>query len=803
MTGPDLGVLRAPAESVDVAVAAAGVDGVGFLVVDRDLRIRDITTDTHAVDGREEHDQRLRSVFAALDDGVLVVDRRGRILEVNPAASHILGIDLLSMTANDEWWTKLAARRADGSLLELFLGVVASGERVRDVRVEVDRPDGRTVLLTANCLALRDRAGCVDGLVLSFRDVTRKVAEARRTADLSMRLQEAHDVARLSSWEWDPVSDEVLIVRAMAGSRVQAGSTASLDTLFARLPAHDRASMRQALSELAAGERELVIRRHAYAFPRGPGWLETRACAIHDADGRLARVRGTSQEVTERREAELEIARQAALLDEVDVAVVASDLDRRITHWNRGAEQLYGWSATEAIGRTTDELIASVDAPRDAQMYAEPQRTGTWEGQLTATRRDGSTFPAYLHQRFIVGDDEVSARVIGVFTDISERVAAEHELAKANDYLKAVTDSIGEGLFTLDARGRVTYVNPAAEQLLGWPAESLHGRIMHDVIHTHHSDGSELPIEHCPIQRARRDGRTVRVEDDVFITREGRRLPVAYTSAPFSTDESVDGCVVVFVDISERKAREESLQREADTLEWIQRIRDALAEDRLELYAQPIIDLRTGAVVQRELLLRMRTPDGQIIAPGEFLPVAEQYGLIGDIDRWVIRRAAQIAADGQPVELNLSACSLADPTIIDHIEQALQRQHLDPEQMVFEITETALITDQDAARTFAKRLHTLGARLALDDFGTGYGGLAYLKQISVNYLKIDVEFVRDLTTNRSSRRLVEHIVSLAQSFEIETIAEGVEDEQTLLLVQQLGVDFAQGYHIGRPARLTD
>jgi EAL domain-containing protein (putative c-di-GMP-specific phosphodiesterase class I) len=326
---------------------------------------------------------------------------------------------------------------------------------------------------------------------------------------------------------------------------------------------------------------------------------------------------------------------------------------------------------------------------------------------------------------------------------------------------------------------------------------------MHDVIHTHHSDGSELPIEHCPIQRARRDGRTVRVEDDVFITREGRRLPVAYTSAPFSTDESVDGCVVVFVDISERKAREESLQREADTLEWIQRIRDALAEDRLELYAQPIIDLRTGAVVQRELLLRMRTPDGQIIAPGEFLPVAEQYGLIGDIDRWVIRRAAQIAADGQPVELNLSACSLADPTIIDHIEQALQRQHLDPEQMVFEITETALITDQDAARTFAKRLHTLGARLALDDFGTGYGGLAYLKQISVNYLKIDVEFVRDLTTNRSSRRLVEHIVSLAQSFEIETIAEGVEDEQTLLLVQQLGVDFAQGYHIGRPARLTD
>jgi EAL domain-containing protein (putative c-di-GMP-specific phosphodiesterase class I) len=258
---------------------------------------------------------------------------------------------------------------------------------------------------------------------------------------------------------------------------------------------------------------------------------------------------------------------------------------------------------------------------------------------------------------------------------------------------------------------------------------------------------------------------------------------------------------VVFADITERKARETVLQQEADTLSWIGRIQDALMEDRFVLYAQPIVDLASGKTVQRELLLRLQEDDGSVVAPGAFLDVAERYGLISDIDRWVVERGAEIAAGGQPVEVNISARSIGDPAMLEHIEQCLDRSAVDPRLLVFEITETAIADDAETAQAFAEQLRRLGCKLALDDFGTGFGGLTYLKNLPLDFLKIDIEFVRDLTTNPRSRHVVQAVIALARDFELQTVAEGVEDGETLDLLAQLGVDFAQGYFIARPAPL--
>lgn len=406
--------------------------------------------------------------------------------------------------------------------------------------------------------------------------------------------------------------------------------------------------------------------------------------------------------------------------------------------------------------------------------------------------------------RVVVAHDDITIRrAAEVATHTSERIASERALLAAQNYMRAVADSMGEGLFTLDPEGHVVFLNQAAEKLLGWSTQELRGRVMHDVAHTCRPDGTRLPIEDCPIVRARRDGVTVRIENDVFICRDGRALPVAYTAAPFVTDDGVEGCVVVFEDITERRARQESMEDDVKTLSWISRIQDALVEDRFVLYAQPIIDLSSGRVVQRELLLRMREASGEIVLPDSYLPVAEQYGLIGDIDRWVIERATEIAVAGGAVELNVSAYSIADPTLLDDIERALKRTGVDPTLLVFEITETALIADVAAAKAFADRLHRLGCKLALDDFGTGYGGFTYLKQFPVDFLKIDIEFVRDLPTNPASRHVVEAVVVLAQAFGLKTVGEGVEDVQTLGLLRELGVDFAQGYHIARPGPLEN
>ncbi len=239
---------------------------------------------------------------------------------------------------------------------------------------------------------------------------------------------------------------------------------------------------------------------------------------------------------------------------------------------------------------------------------------------------------------------------------------------------------------------------------------------------------------------------------------------------------------------------------EADRETWVVRIRQALDEDRFVLNAQPIVDLLTGATVRHELLLRMLSDDGKLIAPIAFLPTAERCGLIGQIDQWVIRQAVKIAATGQAVSVNLSSASAADPVVIDLIEHQLTRHNTETRNIMFEITETAVMQNIDRGRRFAERMIELGCSFALDDFGTGFASLTYLKRLPVQYLKIDFEFVRDLAVSQRDRSVVSAIVALARGFGQQTIAEGVENEENAAVLRDLGVTLAQGYLFGPPAR---
>jgi EAL domain-containing protein (putative c-di-GMP-specific phosphodiesterase class I) len=278
---------------------------------------------------------------------------------------------------------------------------------------------------------------------------------------------------------------------------------------------------------------------------------------------------------------------------------------------------------------------------------------------------------------------------------------------------------------------------------------------------------------------------------------------VEITAAPFQTEEGVRGSVVVFSDISERKTEERRLREQIEASSRVGRIRDALAEDRFVLYAQPIIDLASRRTVQHELLIRLRDRGGAVVLPHEFLPAAEESGLIVDIDRWVVRQAIGLARAGHAVELNLSAHSLSAPGLIDDFRNELERTSADPSLIVVELTETALLADEHAGELFIERVAALGCRLALDDFGTGYGGFTYLKRLPVNFLKIDIEFVHDLPTNQASHHVVKAIVSLARGFGQQTVAEGVEDETTLRMLRDFGVDYGQGYGIAKPKPVTE
>jgi diguanylate cyclase (GGDEF)-like protein len=242
-------------------------------------------------------------------------------------------------------------------------------------------------------------------------------------------------------------------------------------------------------------------------------------------------------------------------------------------------------------------------------------------------------------------------------------------------------------------------------------------------------------------------------------------------------------------------------------LEWAERIRAALDEDRLVLHAQPVVETATGITTQHELLVRMVDPRGDLIPPGSFLPVAERFGLIREIDRWVVTRAIRMLGEHreqgrQPVvEINLSAHSLGDAQLALHIGRELRAAGVAATQLIFEVTETTAIGNIAAARTFAERLGELGCRFALDDFGAGFGSFYYLKHLPFDFIKIDGEFVRNCTSDPTDRLVIGAVVELARGMGKRTIAEFVGNEATFTILRELGVDYAQGFHLGPPAPL--
>ena len=233
-------------------------------------------------------------------------------------------------------------------------------------------------------------------------------------------------------------------------------------------------------------------------------------------------------------------------------------------------------------------------------------------------------------------------------------------------------------------------------------------------------------------------------------------------------------------------------------------IRYALEEDRIELLYQPILDIQHNEVRHYEALLRLVGPDGGLISPDSFMSSAERSGLIRALDYRVLQMAVtQLAATETSsgrlsISLNLSGVHFGNPELMNRIKESLLESQISPEHLIFEVTETAAMKDLEQAKRFITMLKDMGCRFALDDFGTGYASFYYLRCLPVDYIKIDGAFVRDMINTESDGVFVKAMVDVARGLGIRTIAEYVNDKPTLTLLGDCGVDFAQGYFIGRP-----
>lgn len=377
----------------------------------------------------------------------------------------------------------------------------------------------------------------------------------------------------------------------------------------------------------------------------------------------------------------------------------------------------------------------------------------------------------------------------------------------------------------------------AGDLLLQLLAKMLQGQLREsDILARLGGDELGVLLPHCPPEQARALADAMRQAVKTFRFQWGKHsfeMGVSIGLVEINHDSKSMTELLIAADQACYQAKEQGrnriqLYQESDVMlarrrgemMWVSRLNEAFERQYFRLYAMPIVRLHERAEAHSEVLIRIINGEGELILPGAFIPAAERYDLMIPIDRWVIQAVCQhirSVRDALPAlaafeeahrrapalfSVNLSGVSLSDAGLQDYITEQFVRYAIAPEQICFEITETAVIANLPKAQLFMAGMKALGCRFSLDDFGSGLSSFGYLKALPVDYLKIDGIFVRDIATNPINRALVKAINEVGHVMGIQTVAEYVEDGAALSVVRELGIDYAQGYAVGKLRQLT-
>jgi PAS domain S-box-containing protein len=473
-----------------------------------------------------------------------------------------------------------------------------------------------------------------------------------------------------------------------------------------------------------------------------------------------------------------------------------SALDGRWLWVNDAYCRMLGYASKELLRISHREVTHPDDVGGDNAFVA-----GALAGNRESLERekryllkDGSVVWAHVLAQVIREASGEPKYFISHVQDVSDRRQAQSLLRDSERTLRSVIDNTPAVICVTGRGHRYKLVNREFEQVYGVKSDWIIGRSDADLL-----PSSTLADIHAREAAVLDSG--VSSQEEATTVRDHQEHVLLITRFPLlGEDGLIRGVCTASADITERRGEERSRRERLQSSELIY---SALAEGRFVLYAQPIVHLGSMTSARAELLIRLRPviDDGELLAPGSFLPAAERFGLIMLIDEWVVDRAIEFAREGHRVTVNVSARTVSSEDQVDRIEQAIVAGAECAANLVFEITETSVADNLDAARSFATRIRALGCAIALDDFGVGHGTITYVRHLPVDYLKIDMQFVRNLLSDPEDRQVVQAIVGVARQFGIETIAEGVEDQATTATLRSMGVDYAQGFLTGRPMEL--
>jgi diguanylate cyclase (GGDEF)-like protein/PAS domain S-box-containing protein len=614
------------------------------------------------------------------------------------------------------------------------------------------------------------------------------------------------------------------------------------------------------VAALLGGREEAPVSiTHRMRRTEGSVWVETRLRVVHDPLTRaVVESHATVRDVAERMQSQAALAaaeeRFRSAFEEAPIGMALTSPDFRFLRVNRALCQITGYTPAQLEGLP----VASITHPDDLKADWEA-RGAMLEGELSSQRAErrylhasGSAVWVAINSTLVRDADGRPLHFLSQMQDVTERRRHEAELRHMADH-DPLTGLLNRRSFERELERHVAYVERYGPKGAAIVLDLDHFKTINDTLG--HSAGDELIVRvaHALRSRLRESDVLARLGGDEFAillpeatkeeadavaaavldavrtlavptaTGRTRTVTASLGIALFDSAERLTGeDVLVNADLAMYDAKEagrdqlaadDAPERPETRIEarisWADMIRDALAEDAFVLHAQPIVDLATGEATQYELLLRMRGADGELIGPAAFLPVAERFDLMGAIDRWVVARAIRmVGAERRAgreliVEINISGRSAGDPKLLELIEHELHANDACASQIIFEITETIAVSNIPRAQHFAARLADLGCRFALDDFGAGFGSFYYLKHLPFDYLKIDGEFVRHSAADPTDQLVIQAVVDIARGLGKRTVAEHVGDSETAALLHRMGVDHAQGFHLGKPAPLGD
>jgi len=541
--------------------------------------------------------------------------------------------------------------------------------------------------------------------------------------------------------------------------------------------------------------------------------------------------------VTRDAEREQTLGRLTAVLGEVPAAIVELDLDGRIRTWNPAAQDMFGWSAEEVIGGVNP----TVDAVGYQAGLAELARGEVVHRQLAQRRRkDGNLLDVEMSSAVLKDAEGKPFGYIGVLSDVTDRVTLERELRHAAvhdpltglpnrvllrerlqaaaaagaevslllldlDGFKAVNDTLGHGVgdeVLLEVSRRLARSCRPADLLVRLGGDEFVALVQGDSERAVALADRFLKILAEPISRGDRE------------IALGCSIGIASPSEHGGDSALRDADIAMYVAKSQGKGRYQIFApalRNAvlDRTTLSEDLRSALTSEQLSLRYHPVIDVRTRAVVAFEALLRWEHPTRGELSPLQFIPLAEESGLIEEIGDWVMREAcAEMArvrdllpADREmAVTVNLSAVQLQATDLVSRVQQILHDAGLEPRQLVLELTESVLVDDVSQASEVFGRLRTAGVRLAMDDFGAGYSSLRYLRRLPFDIIKLDKGLTEGIDRDPSALALLDAVLGLLNRLGLRTCAEGIETAGQLAAVESLGCELGQGFLVSQPLR---